>query len=519
MAQITCPNCGHAISLDGADYANIVSQVRTIEFEKSVKDAEVRLIAQNEVDKQAAIQKIKDEKEAEIADLRKELMQVTSDSALSLKEAESKITLAEKELTNELDKRKQLIDAAVATALASKETEITELRSQIDTTKANWKAELADSLKKKDEEIISLKASIEAKETEKSLAVEEARKGIIDELVKSQTEIADLRSKLSLKDSEKEIAVTTALKKADKELSAKEKEIVRLNGLMSAKQMEMDLALKSEAEKYESAIRLKDEEIERIRDFKSKQSTKMVGESLEIWCMNQFNQIRANTYPTAYFEKDNDVHTGSKGDFIFRDYIDGEEFISIMFEMKNESETTSTKHKNADFFKELDKDRREKGCEYAILVSLLEVDNDFYNVGIVDVSYMYPKMFVIRPQFFLQIIALLRSAAINSASYKKQLVEIRNQNIDITNFEASLNEFKDKFGRNYRLASEKFHAAIDEIDKSISHLQKIKENLLTSDNNLRLANDKAEDLTIRKLTRNNPTMKAKFDNLHADKAE
>ena len=519
MAQITCPNCGHAISLDGADYANIVSQVRTTEFKKELENVEARFAAQNEVDKQAALRELREKKDGEIASLKHELMKASSDSALSLKEAEKKTVLIQQELDSELAKRKELIESAVATALSEKEAEIATLKSMLETTKASVKVEITESLKSRDEEIVRLKAAVEAKEIEKSLAVEEVRKDVAKELEESKLMVSDLKNKLSLKDSEKELAVVSALQKAGEELSEKDNEITRLNGIIDAKQSEMSLALKNESEKYTSILRLKDEEIERIRDFKAKQSTKMIGESLEVWCMNQFNQIRAVAYPNAYFEKDNDARSGSKGDFIFRDYLDGEEFISIMFEMKNESETTATKHKNEDFFKELDKDRREKGCEYAILVSLLEADSDFYNTGIVDVSYRYEKMFVVRPQFFLQIISILRSAATNSASYRKQLVEIRNQNIDITNFESSLNEFKDKFGRNYRLASDRFHDAIDEIDKSIAHLQKIKDNLLLSDKNLRIANDRAEDLTIRKLTKNNPTMKAKFEEARAAAVE
>ena len=272
--------------------------------------------------------------------------------------------------------------------------------------------------------------------------------------------------------------------------------------------------LKTQAlkEQYEEKIKLKDEQIEYYRDFKAKQSTKMVGESLEQHCDYEFNKIRASAFPNAYFEKDNDARSGSKGDFIFRDMDEnGTEFISIMFEMKNETDTTSTKKKNEDFFKELDKDRREKNCEYAVLVSLLEIDNELYNTGIVDVSYKYPKMYVVRPQFFIPIITLLRNAAMNSLEYRQELETIRHQNIDISNFEEKMNLFKEGFSRNYRLASDKFQTAIDEIDKSISHLQKIKDALISSENNLRLANDKAEDLTIKKLTRGNPTMKALFD--------
>ena len=268
-------------------------------------------------------------------------------------------------------------------------------------------------------------------------------------------------------------------------------------------------------EQYENQLRFKDEEIERYKDFKAKLSTKMVGETLEQHCEIEFNRLRATGFQNAYFEKDNDAKSGSKGDYIYRDIdAEGGEFISIMFEMKNEMDTTSTKKKNEDFLKELDKDRREKNCEYAVLVSLLEPENELYNSGIVDVSHKYQKMYVIRPQFFIPIITMLRNAALNALEYRRELALIKAQNIDVSNFEAEMNDFKDKFSRNFRLASEKFHKAIEEIDKTIDHLQKTKEALLSSENNLRLANNKAEDLSIKRLTRNNPTMQAKFAELH-----
>jgi len=264
---------------------------------------------------------------------------------------------------------------------------------------------------------------------------------------------------------------------------------------------------------YKEKLKDKDEQIAYYKDFKARQSTKMIGESLEQHCYTEFNKLRP-LFPNSYFEKDNDAKTGSKGDFIFRDYDeDKTEIVSIMFEMKNEADETATKHKNEDFFKELDKDRREKKCEYAVLVSMLEIDNDYYNEGIVDVSHKYEKMYVIRPQFFIPIITLIRGAAINSLKYKKELTMVQNQNLDIIHFEDNLNDFKDRFGKNYRLASERFKKAIEEIDKSIDHLQKIKDNLLKSEDNLRLANNKAEDLTITKLTRNNETVKKMFDDL------
>ena len=264
---------------------------------------------------------------------------------------------------------------------------------------------------------------------------------------------------------------------------------------------------------------MKDEQIEYYKDFKARQSTKMIGESLEQHCLNQFNALRMTAFPNAYFEKDNDARTGSKGDFIFREAADGVEFISIMFEMKNEMDETATKHRNEDFLKELDKDRREKKCEYAVLVSLLEIDNELYNNGIVDVSYRYEKMYVIRPQFFIPMITLLRNAALNSLQYRRELELARHQQVDILRFEENMNTFKEGFARNYRIASERFKTAIDEIDKTITHLQKTKDALLSSENNLRLANNKAEDLSIKRLTKNAPSVKAMFDELKKEETE
>ena len=285
-----------------------------------------------------------------------------------------------------------------------------------------------------------------------------------------------------------------------------EKEKVKeLQNTIKENELTYSLELKNKDEIHEKEIKYKDEEIARVKEFKLQQSTKMVGESLERFCEEEFNKLRSAAFQTAYFEKDNDIKSGSKGDFIFRDYSDDIEYISIMFEMKNENDETKTKHKNEDFFKELDKDRREKGCEYAVLVSMLEGDNEYYNTGIVDVSHKYPKMYVVRPQFFIPVITLLRNAAMNNLEDKKALVEMQSKNIDVSTFESTLLDFKERFGRNYELANRKFNTAIDEIDKTISHLQKVKEELLASDNNLRLANNKLDDITIKKLTKNNPT--------------
>ena len=320
-----------------------------------------------------------------------------------------------------------------------------------------------------------------------------------------------LKGKLKNSDTEKELAVSRALHEKEQEISEKINQITELEGRLSSKDNENRLQVETLQKQHENELKLKEEQIEYYKDFKARLSTKMVGESLEQHCLNQFNSLRMTAFPTAYFEKDNDVRTGSKGDFIFRDSVDGVEFISIMFEMKNEMDETATKHKNEDFFKELDKDRREKKCEYAVLVSLLEMDNELYNNGIVDVSYQYDKMYVIRPQFFIPMITLLRNAALNSLEYRRELEVVRNQQVDIRHFEENMNKFKEGFARNYDLASRKFKTAIDEIDKTIQHLQKTKDALLASENNLRLANNKAEDLSIKKLTKNAPAVKEMFE--------
>ncbi len=348
-------------------------------------------------------------------------------------------------------------------------------------------------------------------ETAKSNAVEIAINKTASqkekEIAERNTEIERLKGEIRLEKTNSDLAVKTALQQS-------QEEILKLKNQLELEQSRRELGEKNLTERFQNELKLKEEEIAYYKDFKARQSTKMVGESLEQHCETEFNKIRSTAFPFAYFEKDNDAKTGSKGDFIYREKSpEGVEFISIMFEMKNEMDTTATKHKNEDFFKELDKDRREKGCEYAVLVSLLESDSELYANGIVDVSHRYEKMYVIRPQFFIPIISLLRNAALNSLEYRTQLEVIKNQNIDITHFEENMNDFKDKFSRNYRLASEKFKVAIEEIDKTIDHLQKTKKALLSSENNLRLANDKAEELSIKRLTKNNPTMTAKFEEL------
>lgn len=366
----------------------------------------------------------------------------------------------------------------------------------------------------------------EKKATELELVRMEQKQAYTDALSSKEAELSEkdrtieqLKVQISGNETEKKLAVTEAVQEKEKELSQKVMEITELKGKLSNKATENELKEQSLKKQYEDQLKQKDELIEYYKDFKARQSTKMVGESLEQHCLNQFNAIRMTAFPNAYFEKDNDVRTGSKGDFIFREAAEGTEFISIMFEMKNEMDETATKHKNEDFLKELDKDRHEKKCEYAVLVSLLEIDNELYNNGIVDVSYKYEKMYVIRPQFFIPMITLLRNAALNSLTYRQELELAKNQQIDILHFEENMNDFKEKFAYNYNLASNKFNTAIDEIDKTITHLQKVREALLSSVNNLRLANNKADDLSIKKLTKNAPTVKEMFDELKKEDAK
>jgi hypothetical protein len=386
-------------------------------------------------------------------------------------EFHKEIELREKQLKTD---KETAVSLAVAKAEADRDKTIAELKTKLATYEAAKQAEIAKlasenalALAEKESRIQNLKNQMELDKTNAANAMEQA-------VLKKDREFAD---ELRRKDE----AIADELKRKD--------------------------------EAYADELKRRDEEIAYYKEFKARQSTKMIGESLEQHCETEFNKLRATAFPNAYFEKDNDARSGSKGDFIYRESKDGVEFISIMFEMKNEMDTTATKHKNEDFFKELDKDRTEKKCEYAVLVSLLEADSELYNSGIVDVSYRYEKMYVVRPQFFIPLISILRNAALNSVSYKQELLQIRNQNIDVTNFENSLMDFKEKFSNNYRLASDKFQKAITEIDNTIDHLQKVKDALLGSERQLRLANDKAQDLSVKKLTKDNPTMQAKFAEL------
>ena len=397
-------------------------------------------------------------------------------------ELHNRLALAEKDKQSAIQIAEAKVREALQEQLAQKETALIQLKSEKE-------AELAQKLAQKETEVANLKAE-------------------------KTNELTQLKAQLDNAEVAKKLAITEAVQKIEKERDnllneVKTKELEKEN-IENALKQQFSTELKNKDE----IIKYKDDEIARVKDMKAKLSTKMIGETLEQHCETEFNKLRATAFQNAYFEKDNDARSGSKGDFIYKETDEaGNEIISIMFEMKNEGDETATKKKNEDFFKELDKDRNEKKCEYAVLVTMLEAESEYYNTGIVDVSHKYPKMYVVRPQFFIPIITLLRNAAMNSLKYKAELALVKNQNIDITNFEEKINQFKEGFARNYDLASRKFQTAIDEIDKTIIHLQKTKEALLSSDNNLRLANQKAEDLTIKKLTHGNPTMKAKFDEL------
>lgn len=460
MKEIKCPNCGKMFQVDESGYVAILKQVRDEEFEKELAQRENAI--KNE--KQSALKLANAESENIINSLKEKLKSTESKMALEIEKA---VNEKDRELTEK--SQKQLYES---------NSKIQQLQSRLETDINKMELRLKDEIAKKEQEISNLKMQI------------------------------------ATKNSEQDLAVSKAIAEKNQELNIKEQEIIALNSKFNSAENEYKIKENAIKEKFEKELKDKDELIGYYKDFKARQSTKMVGESLERHCENEFNKLRATAFKNAYFEKDNDARSGSKGDYIFKEFDEnGVEIISIMFEMKNEMETTATKHKNEDFFKELDKDRNEKNCEYAVLVSLLEADDEFYNSGIVDVSYRYEKMYVIRPQFFIPMITLLRNAALNSLKYKQELIEIRNQNIDITNFENNLMEFKDSFSRNYYYAHDRFIDAIKEIDKSIEHLQKIKENLTKSDNHLRTANNKIEDVTIKKLTKGNPTMQSKFENL------
>ena len=453
MKELKCPHCGQVFQVDEADYASIVSQVKNAEFDAEVERRLGELNERHKAEQELATAKTEQNYQTQLNNKQLEL------GAL---EAEMK------RLKTEATSRLELIKG-------EKDAEIAKLKSQLERIEAQKQGELNLALSEKDKTIAQLNATIEQNAAKLQLAVMEERTKAQQEMQNKEREITQLRSDAELEKREAKIHEAALLKN------------------------------------HEEELRRKQELVDYYKDLKTRMSTKMVGETLEQHCSIEFEQYIRPMMPNAYFEKDNDAAEGSKGDFIFRDSEDGTEYISIMFEMKNEMDTTTTKHKNDDFLKKLDEDRKKKGCEFAVLVSLLEADNDLYNNGIVNKSHMYPKMYVIRPQFFVPFINLLVQTSKKSLEYKKQLILAQSKEVDVTNFENQLEDFKEKFGRNFRLASEKFHTAIDEIDKTIDHLQKVRKALVGSEDNLRLANDKAEGLTIRKLTYKNPTMKAKFD--------
>lgn len=535
MNQITCPKCGTVISLDESDYEGIVRQVRDDQFAHELEERAASLRreheqalelarsqAKAELDRVMATQKAELQEalarsSAELQEVKarsaSELQEARAASAAALQQAQSagaaQLAKEQSERTAELMRVRAEADTRIAELSAKLESAVEERESAVRAAAqrermvaqqdaADQKEELREQLAARDAQIASLKAQLDAGATQRDLAVTQA-------VTEARTSFEEERAKLA-----RDLDAARFELSHEQEVRAAEKQQIE-----TAHALEIEQARKS----AQDLIRYKDEEIERLRDMKARLSTKMVGESLEQHCETQFNQLRATAFPHAYFEKDNDASDGTKGDFIFRECDEaGNEIVSIMFEMKNENDTTATKHKNEDFFKKLDSDRKKKGCEYAVLVTLLESESELYNTGIVDVSYRYEKMYVIRPQFFIPMITLLRNAAMNALAYKQELELVRQQNIDVTEFEEKLLGFQEGFNRNYDLASRKFQTAIDEIDTTIKHLQKVKDNLISSENNLRLANDKAQGLSIRKLTWGNKTMKAKFDEAR-DEAE
>lgn len=455
--EIICPHCTKAFKVDETGYADILKQVRDAEFEQQLNE---------------------------------------------------RLTLAEQDKLNAVALAKNQMSSELHKIAATKDIEIQELKAKLDAGEVAKKLAVTEALNVIAKERDSLASELEQAKREKLADAELAQAKLTQALqtanAKKEVEIQTLKTQLEATKIEQKLKITEAVGSIEKERDA-------LKSSLQQAELKQQLEEKSLKDKYETQIKDRDEAIERLRDMKARLSTKMVGETLEQHCETEFNRIRATAFPRAFFEKDNDARTGSKGDYIFRDVDEADtEIVSIMFEMKNENDFTAAKKKNEDFLKELDKDRNEKGCEYAVLVSMLEPDSELYNTGIVDVFHRYPKMYVIRPQFFIPMITLLRNAAMNSLAYKSELALVKSQNIDITNFENDLEEFKNKFAYNYNLASKHFDTAIKEIDKSIDHLEKTRKALVGTDRQLRLANDKAQGVTIKKLTRGNPTMSAKF---------
>lgn len=528
MNQITCPKCGTVINLDESDYEGIVRQVRDDQFAHEVEERAASLRREHEQALELARSQAKAELDRVMATQKAELQEALARSSAELQEvkARSASELQEARAANAV--ALQQAQSAGAAQLAKEQSERTaelmRVRAEADTRIAELSAKLESAVEERESAVRA------AAQRERMVAQQDAadqKEELREQLAARDAQIASLKAQLDAGATQRDLAVTQAVTEARttfeeeraklaRDLDAARFELSHEQEVRAAEKQQIETAHALEIEQARKSaqdlIRYKDEEIERLRDMKARLSTKMVGETLEQHCETQFNQLRATAFPHAYFEKDNDASDGTKGDFIFRECDEaGNEIVSIMFEMKNENDTTATKHKNEDFFKKLDSDRKKKGCEYAVLVTLLEPESELYNTGIVDVSYRYEKMYVIRPQFFIPMITLLRNAAMNALAYKQELELVRQQNIDVTEFEEKLLGFQEGFNRNYDLASRKFQTAIDEIDTTIKHLQKVKDNLISSENNLRLANDKAQGLSIRKLTWGNKTMKAKFD--------
>ena len=560
MGEIKCPHCGKVFQVDESEFNDILRQVRTEEFDKEIAQREALMEEGKRQAVELAVQQARGqaakaaaERDAKIAELSMSLdearreMKSKMEAAKAQHEAASRAEAAEheKSLQSAVSQR----DAEIARLKAQIAQQESDRRAAENVAQAEYEKALANATAQLDAQVAALKqrlsgqeetlrqqaalreaelvqqaAAREAELSQKAASreAELAQKAASREAELERT-IAEQRQQLSGQqsafDAQKELAVAEARMKAERERDDLATKMQLAQAESERNMAALQAKMAEELKQKDQLLSYKDEEIARYKDMKARLSTKMVGESLEQHCEIEFNKIRATAFPRAYFEKDNDVVDGTKGDFVFRESDDeGNEILSIMFEMKNESEDSTHKHKNEDFLKKLDSDRRKKGCEYAVLVTLLEPDNELYNEGIVDMSYRYEKMYVVRPQFFIPMISILRNAALSAMTYKAELAQMRNQNIDITHFEEQMEDFKAKFGRNYDLASRKFQAAIDEIDKSIDHLQKIKENLLGSERNLRLANDKAQDLSIKRLTRNNPTMKEKFAQLAEERA-
>lgn len=553
MNEIKCPSCGTVIQVDESDYESIVRQVRDEQFAAELREREQLMEREREHALQLASAEAARKLEHALAERDAQIQQLKADAATELKQSESKRDARIAELTARLEaageERELASKQAAAEAREAAQKSAADLQREVDQLRAQLKQQKdaaaleqaraeqlrAGDVSERDAQIAELKAQLAAASQAQDLALQkadaealtrqhEAEASVRSELQKSIAErdgkIAELERKLASVDAERELAVERAVSQAERERDEARATLEREQAVRDAEKQQLETAhtleLAQVRKSTEELLRYKDDEIERLKDMKVRLSTKMVGESLEQHCENEFNRLRMTAFPGAYFEKDNDASDGSKGDYIFREADeDGNEVISIMFEMKNENDETSRKHSNEDFFKKLDADRTKKGCEYAVLVSLLEPESELYNTGIVDVSYRYPKMYVIRPQFFIPMITLLRNAAMNSLAYKQELALVRQQNIDVTSFEEKLGKFQSGFSQNFERASRKFNDAINEIDTTIKHLQKVKDNLISSENNLRLANDKAQGLTIRKLTWGNKTMQEKFKEARA----